>query len=251
MNDYIKDKIVGTNRHQFIYGENSHERTRFLKDIEGSHKLAIGQDTPSVIYLRPSFKHENSTSDRRLMFLSIAHLETILEIETLTKIKNNIPLDVFDNVAKNLYRIFSAIYETPIDSLDEALVIMNRYIKKFDDWYNDICLEKKSIGIDLNYPRYLMFELLVSELKRAIDFKSYFAVIIDHKERLDDFYTKAINNFVNSRYGNISMKVVTHPDEWESYITTSGNIVQYDHDYDIVELDDSFKKHILRKKGNF
>lgn len=253
MNDYIKNEIMGTNRHQFIYGENSHERTKFLKEIEESYPVAIGQDTPSAVYIRPSFFHDNISRNAdklKLSLLANALVETVIAREIFNKIKKDISNEEFDKRASSLFKTLSMIFGVPIGSLDELLLVMNEYMGKYEECYQDICSDKENAS--LVYPRHLMLDMLMNSLKWDIDFKSYFAVIIDHQEKFDDFYTSAINNFVASRCnGNISMKIATHPDEWENYITSNGVFIEYVHDYGTIELDDSLKKHILRKKGNF
>ena len=41
--------------------------------------------------------------------------------------------------------------------------------------------------------------------------------------------------------GDISVKVVTESDAWDTFITSNGVFVEYIHDYGIIELDDSYK----------
>lgn len=78
---------------------------------------------------------------------------------------------------------------------------------------------------------------------------SYFGFIIDHQTPFRLATTKAINIYAASRCNrDISIKVALAPDEWETYYDMSGNLVEAIHDYGVVELDNSFKQYVKRKK---
>ena len=51
MNEYIEDSIINTGWHQFIYGYNTDDRTKFLKDIAIHHPITINSDCPQAIYI--------------------------------------------------------------------------------------------------------------------------------------------------------------------------------------------------------
>ena len=54
-------------------------------------------------------------------------------------------------------------------------------------------------------------------------------------------------NLMSSRInGDISVKVVTEPDAWATFITSNGVFVEYMHDYGIIELDNSYKNDMKK-----
>ena len=62
---------------------------------------------------------------------------------------------------------------------------------------------------------------------------------------------QAINSLVVSRIMDISMKIACQPDEWKMYYDLNGTLIEYIHDYNIVQFDDSYNEYMKKNKGKF
>lgn len=95
------------------------------------------------------------------------------------------------------------------------------------------------------------FDMFIGQFKSAINNGSYFGVIIDNQSDIALSSTKAINGLVAGRINkDISMKIATEPDGWDSYHEVSGQVIQRTDDYGTIELDDSHSKYLKKLKEN-
>jgi len=99
---------------------------------------------------------------------------------------------------------------------------------------------------------FMMIELSIKKFKEMLNNGAFFAVIADSKGKLPSCSCRAINNLVCSRInGDISMNVVTDPDNWVTYYAQNGQIAEYVHDYGVIELDGSLNEQIKRLKKSY
>ena len=124
--------------------------------------------------------------------------------------------------------------------------------KSWFDYYVNYLKGGEELSINgLKIP-FINLESFVIDYKKAINNSSYLAIVLDKKQQRAIPSVKAVNTHVGSRINSdISMKVVTEPDDWETSYDTRGQIVERIHDYGTVELDDSnkeFKKKIKKER---
>ncbi|HBA37396.1 MAG TPA: hypothetical protein DCY94_01605, partial [Firmicutes bacterium] len=92
----------------------------------------------------------------------------------------------------------------------------------------------------------------VSKVKKTIKNDSHFAIIIDYQSKLSTFSEQAINNLIGGRINSdISVKVVSEPEDWHVYFDMGGNRIDATHDYETVDLDGSLKKYTEKQKRAF
>ncbi len=124
------------------------------------------------------------------------------------------------------------------DDLIQTLIQSKEFYQKYYIDYYKKEIESASIN-EVRLP-FLPFDMFISDLTTSINNDSYFGIIIDKQKDIALSSTKVINSLVGSRINkDISMKIAVEPKKWDSYISVNGQLIEYVHDYDIVELDDS------------
>ena len=97
---------------------------------------------------------------------------------------------------------------------------------------------------------FIQLEMVIKDIKELLNIGSYFGIILDKKEPLTYNSTRSVNDLIGSRINkDLSIKVATEPNDWDSYIGNNGQYIEYPHDYGIVELDSSnqeFMKKLIK-----
>ena len=257
MDDNIKDMIMGQSRHLFVYGNISQSRTDFLKKLEEDYPIKSNQDSPMAIYLDeyalPNIDNQNPNVDKiRLKTIGREFFNasvTFKLVDCLTK-KEDLTEEQVNYFLKNMARVNLPGSDERIESLEE----FSRLIKETKDFYQLYYYEylKEHPNLpnfsDVRIP-FIELNGTVVYLKKTLKNDSYFGIIIDHNNPISLISTQAINGIVTRRINkDISMKVVTEPDKWISFFDQSGELAEATHDYGVVELDDSLKKYIKKRK---
>lgn len=250
--EYLKERIMGQSRHLFIYGYNNQERSKFLKNLENDYPFTAELSEPIALYFDsfglPKIDNELKNKDIYILhtisreYLSFSIASKILE-KTIEFNKNNLndKLSCLINLInrnKNKNRdeiVFAA------DLLKEFKISRNFYYESYINYTNGLI---ESIPIeDIAIP-FLDLNTFVNRYKRCLDMQSYFGLIFDKKHQLSMLSVQAINNFIGARINSdISIKVATEPDDWETYHDANGQYIELIHDYGIVELDNSYKAY--------
>ena len=119
----------------------------------------------------------------------------------------------------------------------------------YEYYFKYISGEVKSIPIDKISIPFMEIDMFVSNFKNGMNLDSYIGIIFDKKIPQEISWVKAINNLISRRINkDISIKVALEPDAWETYTSTNGQLIEATHDYGTIELDDSLKDNIKRKK---
>ena len=144
-----------------------------------------------------------------------------------------------ETILNNKLSLLIHLINKGIVSVSELLDEM----KKSRDFYYDSYIKYtkgliKEISInEINVP-FLNLEMFVSRYKRCMNMQSYFGIIYDKRDRVSVQSIQTINNFIGARINNdISIKIATNSNEWETYYNTNGQYVEAIHDYGIIELD--------------
>ena len=92
----------------------------------------------------------------------------------------------------------------------------------------------------------------MKQFKKLINNSSYFALIIDQREKMPVVLQEAINGLVTKRITSyISVKVACNPNEWMTYYDIEGNFAEDPHDYTHIELDSNLQDSMKQKKKGF
>lgn len=253
-----KREIMLQNRHQFIYMENKEERKDFLKSLEKEYPIKVDENFPIAIYMDefslPNILPVNDNADisfikmissEYLNFsIAVNILESLSKIDELNKLNDRIEklLDIINRIDVN--ECFNKI--TSIDELLKTLKDSRTFYSTYYSEYIKGNLKNKDIN-DLKI-QFLTIDSFLKSVKKVLNNNSYFGIIIDKQEQIPTISKNAINTFINKRINSdISMKVVCRKNEWDTYIDSNGEFIEYIHDYDIIELENSSFEHIKTK----
>lgn len=253
--EYFKHEIMDQSRHQFIYGYGGIQRKQFLEDMDICYPIVLDKDSPMAIYVTefglPNISVFNDEIDKNKIdlisseFLSFSIVSDILlkskETNDIMLLNERIKKIIEDLNKYSVNSDYSPI--TDLDDLIKVLMQSKEFYKKYYIEYYGTGVEMASIN-DIALP-FIQFDMFIRELKEALNNDSYFGIIIDKQSDIALSSVQAINLLVGSRINkDISMKIVSEPNGWPSFISPNGQLVENVHDYGTVELDDSLSKHL-------
>lgn len=256
----LKSEIMQS-RHLFIYGYDTNCKSDFLKGLESEYPVNADSKEPVVLYLNNfglpktgvSLKDKDSYYIHRMSseYLSLSMATRLLE-RTLELDKNVLGdrlSRLISLISKNRNTKFGEIL-TLEDLLREVKSSRDFYYKSYIDYING---KIDGISIDDVSIPFLQLEFFASIFKEQMNIDSYLAFILDKKYPFISSSAACVNDYVGSRINkDISIKVATEPDDWETYRDSNGQFVEYIHDYGDVELDSSKKdslKLAMKKRG--
>lgn len=249
----IIEREIMQSRHMFIYGKDGQERRDLLKSLEKKYPAKLDSETPVAIYLEefglpkePTYKVADPD---RLSTIAYEYLDFSLAHNVVRNAQENIPLEELNRriqtLLENMNHFTSNLNLKSIQDLEQLLRETRDFYKKYFISYST---QGKEMSIDKLKLPFLMFDLWVQQYKTALNSDSYFALMVDKQEPMSILSTKCINQYVGSRCNrDISMKVATSPDGWDSYVDRNGQFIEAIHDYGVVEIDDSYNQYIRRK----
>lgn len=262
MNQYTEDNIINTGWHQFIYGYNTKERTNFLKEITVHHPITLNRDCPQAIYIDnfslPIIDSKCLIDKNLLSMVSRNYFDFTIYHQLLLELLN---LDCFKELGGRdeifLEYVNRLIINDGFDKI-QSLESLKDCLLQAKNFYQEKYISlltgtdfKKDID-DLIISSIFMRERYIKKFKEMINNKSYFVVIIDHKNSIPLISAQAINGYISMRCtADISMKIACDPSEWSSYYDLDGNFIENPHDYSIIELDQSLKEYTRIKKEKF
>jgi len=258
--EYLEREIMEQSRHQFIYGYNTADRKVFLETMESHYPIVLDKDSPMGIYISeyglPNISPCNKNLERyKIDQISSEFLYFSIIYDILLKSKKQHDITLLNDRLRKLIETLNKYsinkdYSQILD-LDDLIKVL-RQSKEFYRNYFIEYLSKGTESLSINDVAlpFMQFDLFVRQLKRALNNESYFGIIIDKQSDISVSSTRAINFLVGGRINrDISMKIVTEPDKWDSYRDSNGQFIESVHDYGVVELDDSNLEHlkILKK----
>lgn len=257
MNKTIENQIISNNNHQFIYGCDGKERKEFLHNIANNYPVVINENRPMAIYLNkiglPNYSLYHSELDKiKLASFSAEYLNFSIAHEMIDSLLNNCDCDSIKDKVSIFLKFINELStrETNISSLVE----LNELLKKAQNfYYENYCMYSKvgkhnNFLDELSIP-FLDIDYFTKNFKEMLNNNLYFCVIADYQDFISLPSIQAINSLVASRINsNISMKVACDPSKWQTYYSLNGDLTQNIHDYNIIELDDSYSEHIKVKK---
>lgn len=260
MNEYMRDSIVEHAWHQFLYGYNGEERTKFLQSMVDSHPIKFDStDAAAVLisdYSLPIVDNPVKCDSYQMGSVAREHFSVVLVDAIVEQTIQQIELDKLNDKMKSFIKAVNRLLLNPdfdkIRSIEEFSKVLKDVKKFYSDEYIRM-LQTGSFQGDITSLRlgFIDLNFFASYYKKALNMKRHFSVIIDQQKVGTVVSQQAVNGIVTRRCtGDISMKIACQPDEWKSYYDLSGMFAEAVHDYSAVELDDSYAKYVkeLRKK---
>ncbi|MDD6879631.1 MAG: hypothetical protein PUD59_05375 [bacterium] len=256
MDIYKNEKILGQeiieqNRHLVIYGYDENKRTSFFKKLEEIYPIKINRYSPSAIYMEdyylPNIKVENKTYSQKEIIIATEHLSFSIAYNITKKLCQ---LEQFNDLEKRMKKLLTKINKmfannnyANIKDFDELLQILIR----FQEFYKNLFItlnndsDEKMNTNNIAMP-FIDVEQYLKYIKEFIQNDSYFALIFENNSNVPNITKRAINNYITCRCNNeISIKVVTEINNWDTYYGLNNIHADYIHDYDIIELDNNVK----------
>jgi len=260
MNQYTHKRIIEQNRHQFIYVENDEKRKEFIKKLEQGHKFIIGGNTPSAVIvenpLLPEIKNPNYENKGRIPLITREYLDFSLASSIFENLKQHYDIDYLNSKLNNflmrlnkLFKIQEAKNIEHIDELTQSLKIaQNYYYQNFTQG----CVDNP-IGKNLGLPfKFLLIETFLYYLKKDLEYTSHIAFLIDVDKKGSIYSQQALNSLISRRNNpHLSIKIFSDPRTWQTLNGLNGEKIDYTHDFDIVELDNSHKNYIEEIKQKY
>ncbi len=245
---FQKDEIMKQSRHLFIYAQNNEYRSKFLKSMASDYPIKPDSNEPMALYLDdfglPKIEGNNQSINKDQLNIIGSEYFSFLVARKLLLTTKDLRIE---NLEYRLSRLMKML-NGKNTSIDKTIARMEKTIKFYLDYYTK-SLQGSTEGLSISSLEipFLDLERFVIDFKSAIGNKSYLALILDKKNPMAHISTKAVNTFVGSRINSdISMKVATAPEDWETYIDTRDQLVEDVHDYSTIEVDDSYKNYGLK-----
>ena len=262
MLEILKQQIMNDNRHSFIYGYDKEERKNFLKELEQEYPLQKDCNKPIAVYLEEiGFPKEEITNglypQQQMVGISSEYLALSIADTILNKTMEAMSQDELEEKCKPLLERLNRrqlnLGVAPIQTTEELELLIKKSKEKYLDYYQESIQNKdaKFRIQDVPIP-FLSLDFFISSMKKAINYSSSFKIIIDRQKSLALSSYQAVNFLIGRRNNtNISLKVATSPTTWETYSDANGQAIEYLHDYEVVEFDDSYRQYIKRQKERY
>ena len=262
MNEYMKRNIIENSWHQFLYGYNTVERTDFLREIAREHPITLNKDCPQAIYIEnfslPTLEYDHkvdkdileSASGEYFNFCVYTQLlEELLKIDYVGKLNGR--------EEKFLEYVNKYLLNPDFSQIENLNCLKDMFVKARDFYQQTYVSTITGVPMETSYQDLAISDIPLQDsymrkFKTLINNPSYFALIIDQKEKMPMVSQKAINGYVTRRITSyFSMKVACDPNEWITYYDLGGEIAEDSHDYTSVELDNSLRDQIEQRKKEF
>ena len=216
------------------------DRSKFLQNLEEDYPVTDDLSSPIALYFNslglPQIDNDLEDRDNYIIYRMCREYLSFLVATRILEKSNYFDETILNNKLSLLIHLINKGIVSVSELLDE--------MKKSRDFYYDSYIKYtkgliKEISInEINVP-FLNLEMFVSRYKRCMNMQSYFGIIYDKRDRVSVQSIQTINNFIGARINNdISIKIATNSNEWETYYNTNGQYVEAIHDYGIIELDD-------------
>lgn len=260
MNEYMRDSIVEHAWHQFLYGYNGDERTKFLQSMVDSHPIKFDStDAAAVLisdYSLPIVDNSVKCDSYQMGSVAREHFSVVLVDAIVEQTIQQVELDKLNDKMKSFIKAVNRLLLNPdfdkIRSIEEFSKVLKDVKKFYSDEYIKM-LQTGSFQGDITSLRlgFIDLNFFTSYFKKSLNMNRHFSVIIDQLEVGAVVSQKAVNGIVTRRCtGDISMKIACEPKDWKTYYDLSGMLAEAVHDYSATELDDCYAKYVkeLRTK---
>lgn len=245
----IESELAERNMHLFVYGKNDKKREQLLKEIANNHPFIFNSQDKCVVYIDeigfPVINQKNNKLD--------ASKKESLAFEYLKfTIVQAILMKIFETKSENMDLLNQVIetfrYYKKFDSLEEIIICLQEsrdfYLSCYCDENNYSLSNLEKLSIQFVFD----ISMMVNDIQDAVKNDSPFQIVLDRKRKIAIESVKAINSIVNMRCnGTFSVKVVCEVDEWETNRDITNSFPEYIHDYDILDLDGSYKEALNKR----
>lgn len=252
MQEYTKKQIMRS-RHQFIYGANNDERIRTFKQLAEEFQVTMEDNVPMAVFLEEYGLPNIESIDMSMQTSVICRefLTSSILFSILREIQEKANIEAKNKHVQDLIKLFNYIKSPSTLSINSLDDLVNMLANAKDSWLRIYANLAKGRMLALEDVPYIHIEIehIIIKLKQALQNESYFALLINHDTDISLISQQAVNTLINARINkDLSIKIAASPEKWGTYRDLNGQFIEYVHDYDIVELDDSYKSYIRKLK---
>lgn len=260
MNDYMRDSIVEHAWHQFLYGYEGEELTKFLQSMAEKYPVKLDNTEPVAIYIDeyslPIVENPVKCDVFQVKTIAREYTSVLLVDQIVEQTMRQVELDKLNEKMKSFINAVNRLMINPgfcgVSDISEFSKILKEAKKFYSEEYVKL-LQTGTFQGDITSLRlgFVDLNFFMNYYKRALNTRRHFSVVVDCKGSGALVSQQALNGIVTKRCtGDISMKIACEPDSWKSYYDLTGMLAESVHDYSAVELDESYAKYIkeLRKK---
>lgn len=262
VNKIMENQIMSHKFHEFLYGYNTEERTNFLRAMEEHYPIIYGKNAPMGIYLEPygisvCERGKEPVDREKSLMLGIAsreYLKNLIAYNIVSHIENNSTvMGQIENEMLDFLNSYQFNRKEKVSSVQNYLKELRETLSICQETYSSILLNGTAHPQMYDFPSdFLDIGQFGEKIKKILNNNDQFNIIVNHHNTITLESAKAIMSIVNSRCaGTICMKVATDLEKWPTYRDLTGCFVENIHDYNIVELDDSYQKNLDKKIARF
>lgn len=242
------NRVVLESRHKFVYYDN--ESINGLRELEYEYPAKVNSEEPVVVYIQddslPKVDTKLVLDKDRIIVFHCHYYELLIFLAIINQLANQIEHSELNNRLERVFKLCSHIGKSEIKDIDTLrdLLIESKNI------YKEAYLEYMNSGKCDFYDKvpipFIMMDSMIQVVKKALDLKKHFSLLLEFREDMSIYTCRAINDHIASRCnGYLSMNVLLHSDsEWKSYYANNGQFIQDTHDY----TEKDFRKHKSRKR---
>lgn len=260
MNEYMMNSIATHAWHEFVYCKKNNDRKAFIDGMIESYPIKLDSGEPAMVYVSDFMlpevegfatpdKYRVSAAARE--YLSFTLVAAMVE-QTIRQNELEVLNEKLGKLIKDVNRLFLSNDDmeiTSIESLRNALVAgKNFYLENYyrlmetGNWLGDF----NTLPIS-----FIDYSSFVKTYKRALGISSHFGMVLDYQGSGAVVSQRAVNGLITKRIaGDSPIKVFSEPAEWKSYHDLGGMLAEDVHDYSSVDLDGSFKEHVMKLRLN-
>lgn len=228
MNQYTKRRIIEDNYHQFLYGYNTEERTNFLKEIAREYPITLNKDCPQAIYMEnfslPTLKYSHEVDKDLLKTASEGYFDFCIYTQLLDEVlKTDYERELNGREQIFLKYVNDILLSSDFAKIENLISLRDAFLKAknfYQQFYVSTITGETLMASyeELPISDIPLQDSYMRKFKSLINNPSYFALIIDQKEKMPIVSRKAINGYVTRRITSyFSMKVACDPNEWLTY----------------------------------
>lgn len=252
---YYARKIAIESRHKFIYSYK--ENRKLLTEQFENYSITLG-NTPAILYLKleglPKIEAKSTDLNKATVsIMSDQYISFLIASELLQSVLSNNDIDALKPEENKVLKYINCMSKEKF----KDLYVVSNLLQEVRDMYLDMYLKCAKHGIledpTKKYPfAFIELEDFVQSIKKVLEKKNHISIVLDHREEMPLEFYKAINNLISSRInGDISVNVLTTPDNWKSYIDQRNQLIEAIHDYENVEYDNSSSEYLKKIKRRY
>lgn len=249
MDPLLELRILNSGHH-FIYGDKTKDRELFLKELEYFYSLELDGAIPRayVVYVPhiglPSMDIKEGISKSLIELVSKEYVIYSIASSLVEKILDSDDYDEIAYRSKNLLFKLNNCYlqnnDIKVRSYSELLTLFSRIKETLKKHYESYCKD----GV-CKSPIITPFDLIVflENLKDVINNVARPVIMLDHQETLNITGYQTINSLIYDICPSLaSINVVTAFDDWATYYTLAGEMINYNDNYEVLDLDGNFAR---------